>query len=202
MDLCVSHMSFIPHIVKDLSGMFIHEWFTQPRTLQARTLGKRLASSQQSTVKSPDMPKGANLCSVPRVSCFVKLCDSACLISASPSKCALSAKTRASLTPLLASMLPQRMTPGSASDIAYLWDITYNLEWSGSSGTAARFAADVTRLLDGDLGCCSVAESEGGVSDGTEKSSGRSNLSALRGIWDYWLRALHTLDVKDVMERR
>lgn len=84
------------------------------------------------------------------------------------------------------------MTPGSASDIAYLWDVTYNLHWAKGSVTAARFAEDVSRLLANDLGCCSIAEVEGE----------ESNLAALRGVWAYWLRALEMLDVQEVQEKR
>lgn len=92
------------------------------------------------------------------------------------------------------------MSPESAEDIGYLWDITYNLHWSSSSSTASRFAADVSRLLDGDLGCCSVAEAGGQVSGSNGSST--PNLAALQGIWGYWLKALEDLDVQEVQEKR
>ncbi|MEW5308484.1 MAG: hypothetical protein WDW38_000440 [Sanguina aurantia] len=97
----------------------------------------------------------------------------------------------------------QRMDPGSASEVEYLWDITYNLNWSSSSNTAERFAADVTRLLDGDLGCCTVAEAgKDPISASNDTFEERPNLEALRSIWSYWLRALETAEVHEVQQRR
>lgn len=87
--------------------------------------------------------------------------------------------------------------PDKPSDVAFLWNVWYNVFWD--ENTADRFRSSVQSLLDSELldnqypiGC-----------NGSMVRIGDPELaSQLKEILKWWIRAIHEVSVEDVQMKR